>query len=101
MLITILKLFSEFLSFIFFGQIWSQELKFSKVTEIWYKGTFLYAYYGFNVYFFKILSIHIFWANLVKIRYKDRLLYAYFGFNISFFKIFVIHIFLGIIGAKI
>ena len=52
--------FSKFLSFIFFGQIWSQNLKFSKLTEIWYRGTLLYAYYDFNVYFFKMFVIHIF-----------------------------------------
>ena len=40
-------------------------LKFSKLTEIWYRGTLLYVCYDFNVYFFKILSIHIFGANLV------------------------------------
>ena len=32
-----------------FGQIWSQNLMFSKLTEIWYKGTLLYADYGFDV----------------------------------------------------
>ena len=50
---------------ILFGQIWSQNLKFSKLTEIWYSSTFLYTYFGFNVYFFKIFVIHILWANLV------------------------------------
>ena len=65
MLISILMfIFSKFLSFIFFGQIWSQNLKFSKLTEIWYRGTLLYAYYDFNVYFSKIFVTHLFWANL-------------------------------------
>ena len=53
--------FSKFLSFILFGQIWSQNLKFSKLTEIWYRGTLLSAYYDFyyNVYFFKGFFIHV------------------------------------------
>ena len=49
----------------FFGQIWSHNLYFFKLTEILERGTLLYAYYIFNVYFFKIILIHIFWANLV------------------------------------
>ena len=43
----------------FFGQIWSQNPKFSKLTEIRYKDTLLYAYYNFNVYVFKSFVIHI------------------------------------------
>ena len=58
---------------VFFGQIWSRKLncetkfaqkvirKFSKLSEIWDKGTLLYADYNFNVYFFKMFVIHIFW----------------------------------------
>ena len=43
MLVTILMvIFSKFLSFIFFGKIWSQNLTFSKLTEVWDKCTFLY-----------------------------------------------------------
>ena len=38
---------------------------FFELTEIWYKGTLLYAYFDFNVYFFKIFVINIFWANLI------------------------------------
>ena len=48
----------------FFWQIWSQIWSsLSKLTEILYRGTLLYAYYNFNVYFFKILFIHIFWLK--------------------------------------
>ena len=43
----------------FFGQIWSQNPKFSKLTEIRCKDTLLYAYYNFNVYVFKSFVIHI------------------------------------------
>ena len=49
------------------GQIWSQKLKLSKLTKIWYRGTLLYPYFEFNIYFFKIFIIHIFWgANLFR-----------------------------------
>ena len=58
-------IFPKFLSFTFSRQIWSQNLKSSKLTEIWYKSTFLYAHFDFNVCFFKIFVIHIFWANFV------------------------------------
>ena len=50
---------------VFFGQIWSQKLKFSKLTEIWYRGTLLYTYYDFNVYFSNIFVTRVFRANLV------------------------------------
>ena len=66
-------MFITVLMFIFFKiifihilrQIWSQNLKFFKLTGIWYRGRLLYAYFDFNVYFSKILVIHIFWTNLV------------------------------------
>ena len=45
---------------IYFRQIWSQNLTFSKWTEIWYRGTLLCGCYDFNVRFFKILFICIF-----------------------------------------
>ena len=38
---------------VFLGQIWSQKLKFSKLTKIWYRGTLLYPYFKFNVYYFQ------------------------------------------------
>ena len=44
----------------FFWQIWSQHLKFFKLTEIWYQGILLYVYHGFNTYFCKIFVIHSF-----------------------------------------
>ena len=52
-------IFSKFLRFIFIGQIWSQNIKFSKLTKIWYQGTLLYAHYDSNN-FFKIFVSHIF-----------------------------------------
>ena len=61
MLITVLRfVFSKLFSFTFFGQIWSQYLKFFKLTVIWYRGRFLNPYFDFNVYFSGILIILIF-----------------------------------------
>ena len=58
MLITSLMfIFSNFFSFIFFGQMWSQNLKFSKLTEIRFRGTLLYAYYDLMFIFPKFLSL--------------------------------------------
>ena len=46
MLITTLVLiFLKIFSSIFFGLIWSQNLKFFKLTEIWYRGRLPYAYF--------------------------------------------------------
>ena len=68
MVITILTfIFSKFLSFIFLGLSWSQNLNFSKLTEICYRVTLLYAYYDFNVYFFKIFVSHSFSGKFVPI----------------------------------
>ena len=50
----------NFFTIIFFWQIWSQHLKFSKLTEIWYQGILLYVYHDFNTYFCKIFVIHSF-----------------------------------------
>ena len=73
-----------------FGQIWSQKLKFLKLTKIWYGGTLLYLHFEFNVYFSKIFVIH-----------RGTLLYVHFEFNVYFSKIFITHIFFGQIGPKI
>ena len=45
---------------VFFGQICSQKLKFSKLTKIWYRGILIYPHFEFNVYFSKIFVIQIF-----------------------------------------
>ena len=61
-------IFSNFLSLCY---LWTnlvpENLKFSKLTEIWYKDTLLYIalLYDFNVYFFKILFIHLFLGKWV------------------------------------
>ena len=51
--------FKSFVSHIFFCQIWSQNLKFSKLTEIFCRSALLYPYYDSSVYFFKSFVIHV------------------------------------------
>ena len=46
--------FQIFCKSYFFGQIWSQNLKFSTLTEIYL--TLQHAYYDFDIYCFKSLS---------------------------------------------
>ena len=110
-LVTILTfIFRNSVHWYFFEQIWYQNLKFSKLTKIWYWGTLLHAYYDFNVYFFKVLFIHIFcqicsqnlkFSKLTEIWFRGTLPHAYYGSNVYFFKSFVIHNILGIFGPKI
>ena len=59
-------LFPKFLLVIYFGQIWSQNLRFSKLTSIWCSGTLLYPYYDFNLYFFHNFLNHKIWINVVQ-----------------------------------
>ena len=47
----------------FLGQIWSQNLKFSKLTEIWYQGTLLYVYHNFSIYFCNIFVVSSFFGK--------------------------------------
>ena len=83
----------------FFGQIWSQNPKFSKLTEIRYKDTLLYAYYNFNVYVFKSFVIHIILAKFgPKIWFcpnwlESRILvhYWYYMFHIVFSRLSKFH----------
>ena len=49
----------NFYQFFFFSEIFSQNLKLSKLTEIWCRATLLYALYDFNVYFFRNVIIHM------------------------------------------
>ena len=44
----------------FLGKFGPQNLKFSKLTEIWYGDALLYPYFEFDVYFLKVFVIHIF-----------------------------------------
>ena len=98
MVISILMfIFFKFFSFLFLGQIWSQNLKFFRLTEIWYRGRLQYTYFDFNVFLSKLLSFifslgkfgttksevcEIKW-NLV----QGYIVYAYFDFNVYFFQI--------------
>ena len=74
---------------VFVGQIWSQKLRFSKLTKIWYRGTLLCTYYDFNVYFSKIFVTQLFWANLVpifKVLKFDTGVHCYMLITISMFS---------------
>ena len=48
-----MSIFAKILSLMIFGQIWSHNLDFFKLTKISQMGTLLYAYYSFNVLFFQ------------------------------------------------
>ena len=91
-------------------QIWSQKLKFSKLTETWYRHTLLYSCFEFNVNFCnsfysnflgQIWSQNLKFSKLTEIWYQDTLLYVYDNFNIYVCKIFVIHSFRGIFGSNL
>ena len=85
-----------------FRQVWSQKLKYSKLTEIWYRRTLLYPYFEFNVYSFQnFCHSYFFWqiwsqnqkfSTLTEIWYRGTLLYACYNFNVYFFQIFASHI---------
>ena len=82
MLISILIFnFWKFLSFIIFGQIWFHNLKFSKLTKIWYR---LHCYMLVTILIFifsKFLSQNLMFSKLTEIWYKSTLLYADYGFH--------------------
>ena len=81
----------------FFGQIWSQKLKFSKLTEIWSRHTLLYPCFEFSVNFLKKFFTHIFWGNWSQnLKFCTRVHYYMFITTLTYFcKIFVIHNFFG------
>ena len=56
--------FCNFFSFVFLGQIWSQNLKFFRLNGIWYRDTLPCTYFDFHVFFFKIFVIHIFFGKI-------------------------------------
>ena len=95
---------------VFYGEIWSQKLKFSKLTEIWYRQTLLYPCFEFNVNFFSFFSLIFFgqiwsqnlkFSKLTEIWYQGTLVSVYHDFNIHFCKIFVIHSFLAKFGSNL
>ena len=100
-------IFPKLLSLILLGQIWSQNLKFFKLTEICYRGRLICTYFDFDVYFFKIFAIHIFWTNLVAkskvLQINWNLVQAHIfacllWFQCLVFQNFVIHLILGKFG---
>ena len=95
---------------VFFVQIWSQKLKFSKLAEIWYRYILFYPCFEFNVNFFDFFFTHFLgqiwsqnlkFSRLTEIWYQGILLYVYHDFNIYLCKIFVIHSFLGKFGSNL
>ena len=65
LILTLTFIITKFFSFIFLGQVWSQNLKFFRLAEIWYRGSLPYTSLESNFFSFKILFIHIFGANLL------------------------------------
>ena len=87
MLFTILIFdFPKFLLLIFFGKIWSHNLEYFKLIEIWLRGRLLYAYFDFNIFFSTFFSFIFFgtirpkiwsssnWQKLAKI-YEQQILW--------------------------
>ena len=103
--------FSKSFSIIPSGQIWSQDLKFFKLTGFG-RGVHCYILIRMLMFIFsKTFFIYIYFrANLVPKSYvfqTDQNLvrwyinYCNFKFNVYFFKSFVIHVILGKFGSKI
>ena len=78
-------IFPKFFSFIFW-QIWSQNVKFLKLTEIWYIGRF---YCLFFQTFCRSYLFRQIWSQNLKFFKLTEMSY----FDIYFFKILIIHIF--------
>ena len=76
----------------FLGQSWSQKLKFSKLTEIWYRGIFFSKFFSF-IFSGQIWFQNLKFFKLTEISHGVTLLYATYDFNIYFFKSFVSYIF--------
>ena len=98
-LILILKfIFSNFFSLIYLGEIWSQNLKFLKLTEIWYRGK--WPYFSF-IFFGRIWSQKWTSSNWLKFgtEVDDHVLISILMFIFSNFLF--IHLFFGKFGPKI
>ena len=103
-------IFSKLFSLIYLGQVWSQNLKFLKLTEICYSRRWPCADFHFNVYLFKILFVHI-WRQILSRKWTssnwlkfgtevdDHVLLSIIMFIFSNFLF--IHIFFGKFGLKI
>ena len=64
---------------VFFEQLWSQKLKFSKLTKNFVRDTLLYPHFECYVYFSKTFVAHIFCANLVANLVQGHIARAYFN----------------------
>ena len=71
----------------FFWQIWSQNVKFFKLTEIWYIGRFYCLF--FSIFFVIHIRSGKFWFQNLKFFKLTEMSY----FDVYFFKILIIHIF--------
>ena len=102
--------FPKFLSIMLFGQIYSHNLDFFKLTEIW--GVhycymlitvliFIFSKFFLFIFFGQIWSQNLKFFKLTEIWYRVRLLYAYFDFDGVFSKLVVSHFFLGKFDLKI
>ena len=68
---TLMIIFSKFCRSYNFGQTWSQNLMLlPKSTEIWFKGTLLYAHYAFDVWFFEVFAVHKFLGQKISFHLK-------------------------------
>ena len=70
----------------FFWQIWSQNVKFFKLTEIWYIGRFYCLFFQIFCHSYSFRQI---WSQNLKFFKLTEMSY----FDVYFFKILIIHIF--------
>ena len=72
--------------YIFFWQIWSQNVKFFKLTKIWYIGRFYCLFFQIFCHSYSFRQI---WSQNLKFFKLTEMSY----FDVYFFKILIIHIF--------
>ena len=98
LILTLTLIISKFFSFIYLGKIWSQNLNFFKLTEIWYIGRFYCLFFqifyhscSFSVAFRKIWSQKLEFFKMTEVWY----------FDVYFFKVLIIPIFGQIRSQKL
>ena len=89
---TLTFIISNFFSFIFLEQIWFQNLKFFKLTEIWYIFRF---YCLFFQIFYHSYSFRKIWSQNLEFFEMTEVWYFY----VYFFKVLIVHIF-GLIRSR-
>ena len=93
LILFLIFIFSRFFSFIFLGQIWSQNLTFFKFTEIWNRGRLPYAHFDFNVCFVKIL-FHSSFSGKFSLKILSSSDWMKFGTEVDYHMLISILIFL-------